>query len=297
MKNDKAEYEKLIDSSILFSLNREKEPNAYKKEAFKMVEYLYCYLMAINSLKYEPYGVEIVETANHCITNYKPEAGRFLNYFTASWKQMYGHLAGKELVKETFKGIHFTEEEERNFRKYMKLAQNMGINTESIEFDEKVAEAMGISAKEISNLRNMINCKPTLGNNVSGEGEEYSLFDQIDSGKYSDEGILQFEAAKEFLDLLEITFNQLQERQKPMIALLITTKIALLVSDDEKLVEFLKQKSFYDENIYIESVKRGEQIQAKEIAKRFGVVEASISRTWKSFKDKVILYKNNKHMI
>ncbi len=294
MKNDKAEYEKLIDSSILFSLNREKEPNAYKKEAFKMVEYLYCYLMAINSLKYEPYGVEIVETANHCITNYKPEAGRFLNYFTASWKQMYGHLAGKELVKETFKGIHFTEEEERNFRKYMKLAQNMGINTESIEFDEKVAEAMGISAKEIINLRNMISCKPTSVIYVNEEGEEYSLLDQIDSGKYSDEDIIHFEAAKEIIDNLETTYDRLQERQKPMLAVLITSKIALWANEDARVIDYISKKAFFDKEMFEESINRREQIQAKEIAERFKVEEASISRTWKNFKTKIISMRGEK---
>jgi len=52
-------------------------------------------------------------------------------------------------------------------------------------------------------------------------------------------------------------------------------------------MEFAKKKSFYDETIFNESLKRGEQIQAKEIAERFGVVEASASRSWKTFKDRI----------
>lgn len=113
MRYDKDEYEKLIDASKLFSLDRERERIAYKREALKMVEYLYCYLMAINAVKYEVFAVEIVDTAKRCIENYNPEAGRFLNYFSSAWKQTYGHLVGKEIVKETFSGIHFTEEEDR----------------------------------------------------------------------------------------------------------------------------------------------------------------------------------------
>lgn len=289
MLYDKDEYEKLIDSSRLFSLDKENERTAYKREALKMVEYLYCYLMGVNASKYEPYGMEIVDTAKHCIVNYNPDAGRFLNYFYSAWKQTYGHLVGKELVRETFKGIHFTEDEERNFKKYMRLAQTIGLNIESPEFRKRVAEAMGISVGEVENLQNIINSKPTSSSYVNEEGEEYSLIDQIDSGKCTDEGIIQYEAAIEFLELLELTYAQLQERQKPMLAMLITSKIALLVNEDERLLEFLKSKSFYDESIFAESLQRGEQIQAKEIAEKFGVGEASVSRTWKTFREKVKL--------
>lgn len=293
MSYDKDEYEKLISTSPLFSLDKEKQRIAYKREALKMVEYLYCYLMAINAVKYEAFSVEIVDTAKRCIENYNPEAGHFINYFSAAWKQTYGHLVGKELVKDTFGGMHFTEEEARNFRKYMRLAQTKGFNTESSEFDERVADAMGITIAEVNSLRSMINCKPTSGRYINDEGEEYSFIDQLDSGVYADSDILHFETAKEFLDLIEITFNQLQERQKPMLAMLITSKIALLANEDDKLLNFIRKKTFFDGEVFEESLKRGEQIQAKEIAKRFGVVEASASRTWKSFKEKIETTRKN----
>lgn len=285
MSFEKDEYEKLIDSSLLFSLDKEKERTAYRREVLKMVENLYCYLMTVNKSKYEPYGVEIVDTAKRCIENYNADTGRFLNYFTSAWKQTYGHIVGKELVRETFKGVHFTEDEERNFRKYMRLAQNLGIDTNSSKFDERVAEAMGISISDLDALRKMINCRPTSGSRTDEEGEEYSIIEQLDSGKYADSGVMQFEAAKEFVDLIELTFNQLQERQKPMLAMLITTKIALLAIENEKLLNILKQKTFFDEGIFNETLNHGVQIQAKDIADRFGVKEASASRSWKRFKD------------
>ncbi|MDM8209635.1 hypothetical protein [Mediterraneibacter glycyrrhizinilyticus] len=285
MNYDKDEYEQLIDSSLLFTLDREKEYIVYRREVLKMVEYLYCYLMAINVHKYETFGVEIVDTAKRCIESYKPDSGRFLNYFSSAWKQTYGHLIGRELVREKFKGIHFTEYEERNFRKYMRLAQNMGVDTESSEFDDRVAEAMGISTSDVDNLRSMINCRPIYGSRVNEEGEEYSLIDQLDSGKYTDIGVLQFEAVKEFMDIIELAFNQLQERQKPLLAMLITSKIAFLALEDERIRAILKRKAFFDEGIFEETMSRGEQIQAKEIADRFGVVEASASRSWRRFKN------------
>lgn len=296
MNYDKNKYEELIDSSPLFSLSREKERTAYRREALKMVEYLYCYLMAVSAYKYEAYAVEIVDTANRCIEKYNSSAGRFLNYFTAAWKKNYRHLIGKESVKEDFKGIHFTEEEERNYRKYKRLAQTMGIDTKSIEFDERIAEAMGISASKAAALQKMINCKPILYSGMNEETEKNNSVIGWDGKKSLDEelsqyttdgGILQDEARKEFLNLLESTYNQLQERQKQMFAMLITSKLAFSVCDDDELMSFIRQKTFFDESVFEESLQRGEQIQAKEIAKRFGVVEASVSRSWKTFKDKL----------
>lgn len=285
---EKDKYEKLIDSSSLFSLDKEKERTAYKREALKMVEHLYCYLMSVNKSKYESYGVEIVDTAKRCIENFNSEAGRFFNYFTSAWKKTYGHIVGNELVQETYKGIHFTESEERIFKKYMRLAHSMGVNTESPEFDSRVAEAMGISVKEVDDLKKMISVKPVSGTCINEEGEEFSIIDQIDSGKYTGEEIFHRESSKEFLDLLEIVYNELQERQKPMIAMLITTKIAALVNEDTELLEYARQKAYYNDDIFIESIQLGEQIQAKEIAGKCGVLEASASRSWKTFKDKII---------
>ena len=82
-----------------------------------------------------------------------------------------------------------------------------------------------------------------------------------------------------------------------MFAMLITSKIAFLASEDERLMEFIRQKAFFDEGIFEESLQRGEQIQAKEIAERFRVMEASVSRTWKMFKEKIYFKKNKMELV
>ena len=287
MSYDRDEYENLIDTSLLFSLDKEKEHVAYQREALKMVEHLYCYLMAVNSRDYEQYGVEIVDVAKRCIENYDSSSGRFLNYFNAAWKKTHGHLKGKELIREGYQGIHFTEDDERNFRKYMRLAKSMGTDIDSPEFDKRIAEAMGLSLEDINYLKKIVNSKPTSGRGTNEDGEEYDLIEQLDSGEYTDSQIIQIESAKEFLDLIELTYDQLQERQKPIISMLITSKLALMVGDDKTLSEYIKTKAYYDESIYEESLNRGEQIQAKEIAVQIGVAEASASRTWKTFKEKI----------
>lgn len=43
MGKSRVEYENLIRNSILFSLDRNTQATAYKREALKLVEYLYLY--------------------------------------------------------------------------------------------------------------------------------------------------------------------------------------------------------------------------------------------------------------
>lgn len=81
MGTSRVEYENLIRNSILFSLDRNTQATAYRREALKLVEYLYLYSVAINTDKYTGFGLEITETANRCIKNYTAEVGDFLNYF------------------------------------------------------------------------------------------------------------------------------------------------------------------------------------------------------------------------
>ena len=291
---NKDEYEKLIDESNLFSIDKEKQRSLYKREALKMVEYLYCYLLAIKQQQYEPYGMEIVATAKRCIENYKSESGRFLNYFNSAWKKEYGHIVGKEIIRESFSGIHFTDEDERNFRKYMKLAQSLGIDTSTSEFNEKILEAMGVSLKEVNMLRDMVNCKISAGTQSNEEGEEYSIIDQIDSGNYVETGFLQAEEAINLLDLFDDVFQRLQDRQKPMLAKILTSKLTLIVIDDDKIVNSFKTQSYFDNDIYEECIRRNDMIQTKEIAMYFGKTEASVSRTWKDFKEKIIEERNKR---
>lgn len=75
MYYDKGKYESLIMNSPLFGIDKEQETTAYKRESYKMVEYLYCYLLAINERDYEPYGSEIMDVATRCINNFDSSKG------------------------------------------------------------------------------------------------------------------------------------------------------------------------------------------------------------------------------
>lgn len=141
MYYDKGKYESLIMNSPLFGIDKEQETTAYKRESYKMVEYLYCYLLAINERDYEPYGSEIMDVATRCINNFDSSKGVFLYYFNSAWKQEYSHIMGEKISDERFHGIRITEEEKRNIRKYLKLAEKMDSCVSRSELFERISEA------------------------------------------------------------------------------------------------------------------------------------------------------------
>lgn len=105
MYYDRGKYESLIMNSPLFDIDKEQETTAYKRESYKMAEYLYCYLLAINERDYEPYGSEIMDVATRCINNFDSSKGVFLFYFNSAWKQEYSHILGEKISDERFRGI------------------------------------------------------------------------------------------------------------------------------------------------------------------------------------------------
>ena len=109
MAYDKKKYEELSTSSNLFNIDKELQSAAYRKESMKMVEYLYCYLLAVNESKYEQYGCEIVDVATRCINGFD-KSGEFLHYFNVAWRNEYSHICGDDLIDKKFKGLILSEQ-------------------------------------------------------------------------------------------------------------------------------------------------------------------------------------------
>lgn len=75
---DKEKYEKLIQESPLFSLDKKAEPVAFRNARLKMIENIYLYLLSINKEKYEPYGVRLQKLQIICIDKYDSTRSEFL---------------------------------------------------------------------------------------------------------------------------------------------------------------------------------------------------------------------------
>lgn len=182
---EKGKYESLIMNSPLFGIDKEQETTAYKRESYKMVEYLYCYLLAINERDYEPYGSEIMDVATRCINNFDSSKGVFLYYFNSAWKQEYSHIMGEKISDKRFHGIRITEEEKRNIRKYLKLAEKMDSCVSRSELFERISEAMNISVDKVELLAQMSSMFVASDTTINEDGEEINIWEHVSDGKTS----------------------------------------------------------------------------------------------------------------
>ena len=273
MNYERGKWEKEIAESPLFTLDREKEPAAYKRESYKMVEALYCYLLSVDRRRYEPWGCEITETAVRCIQQYDPAKGIFLHYFNAAWKKEYAHLMGRQASVEKFHGMKIQEEDRRNIRKYLKLMERMDPTLSQAAACKRIAEAMGLTEQEVREIAEMADTTVS-GDTESGEGISDSL----------EKRMLDMDAVRELLQSIERVFSGLQARQKPLMSELLTVRIWPALPEDCRDVKVF---SFLSADV-IEAYRRtGRLPTQRDIAAKYGRKEESVSRTINRFLERV----------
>ena len=278
--DNKEKYAGLISRSPLFSLDKEKDANAYAREAFKMVEYLYCYLMTTNRERYEEYALEITQTANRCINNYRPECGDFLVYFLSAMKLEYRRAYAKDAARQMRGGMHVADEDERNLQKLCRYMQSKGIEQPDAKQLQVMTAVLGMSEERISDLLALKRETVVVSEYTSNDdGEEISLFDTI----ASDDGIDtvdDMDAANELLLRIDAQYRQLQERSKPVVAAILTLRVCKVIANCGLNVQ---EYSFIDGDIIKEYIMTGNLPTQREIADKLGKNEASISRTVNEF--------------
>ena len=276
--------ESQIRQSPLFMLDREKDKSAYKREALRMVEYLYRYLMAINRDRYEPYGCEITIVAQRCIGGYEEDKGDFLHYFNSAWKREYSHICGRECCEEKFSGIHITEGEKRSVRQFLRCKRNCREDLTDRECCKRVAEVMQVPLDEVLEIAQLSATEVRSNYICYGDGEEYDLFDRIaDSGSVG-ERLQSMEAVREIFDRVDTVYRHAQKRQQPLLSELLTSRFADILSEEP---EDICRYSFICKPILEVYRQSGELPTQKDLAIKFNRKEASVSRSVKDFMEKI----------
>ena len=280
--NDRKEYETLIADSPLFSLDKDEEYAAFKRESYKMVEYLYCYLLSLNEAAYEPYGCEITELAVKCIKNYDRTKGVFLHYFNAAWKQEFSRIRRNQYQDETYRGLHLTEEDRRSVLKYIKLAGQIESTCSAEELYDKLSAAMGLSTERIRYLAELSTLNVCGDSYINDEGQEQSIWDCFQPDEETVSHLETREGIEEVLEKIEEKYCRLQERQKALISDMMTVKVCTFLENGQ-----ISRFSFINESVVQNWTRSGRLPTQREIAEKYGRSEASISRTMKEFIEKL----------
>lgn len=279
MGYNKADYERLITESKLFSLNKETESVAFRKESYKMVEYLYCYLLAQNEKKYEPFGCEITEVAVRCINNYDETKGVFLHYLNAAWKLEYSHLCSNQAVDDRLHGVKITESEKRAIKKYLRYEASLGKDLSRRELCEAIAEILDQPIEVVAEIAELVEYRMVDNEIMDDDGGRTSLFDQLSDGHLVEENILTSARVEEILTVIEGAFLSLQQRQMPIISDMMTIRLASTIVEtgvDTSSYSFISKE-------VLSQYSKDQLPSQRTIAEKYGKNEASISRTVKEF--------------
>lgn len=279
MGYNKADYERLITESKLFSLNKETESVAFRKESYKMVEYLYCYLLAQNEKKYEPFGCEITEVAVRCINNYDETKGVFLHYFNAAWKLEYSHLCGNQAVDDRLHGVKITESEKRAIKKYLRYEASLGKDLSRRELCEAIAEILDQPIEVVAEIAELVEYRMVDNEIMDDDGGRTSLIDQLSDGHLVEENLLTLARVEEILTAVESAFLSLQQRQMPIISDMMTIRLASTIVE---VGVDASSYSFISEEV-LSQYSKNQLPSQRTIAEKYGKNEASISRTMREF--------------
>ena len=294
-------YEQEIASSKLFSLDRETQPTAYSREALKLTSLLVEYLYAIDDFYesekeeseryYRKFGVEITETIQLCLKNFSAEKGEFLHYFRASIKTACINAAAEQRASEYRGGIHIPEKIKKLMPKIAKYLESKGIDPEKIK-DEQIELVADVFDQPKKTIREAIEANQfsnvVYDTATNEDGESISLFDLIASEEYADSRLLSEEKCKCILDQIEFAFSSCQDRQKPILTELLTTRLCKSgIFDDTDLHIVYSDYSFINKDLVKEYVLNRSILSDADIASKYEKDASSVSRTLNKFLAKV----------
>ena len=287
MTYSKEEYERMINDSPLFEMDKEKDIALYKRERYNLLCLItdYYRLHIYKYKKLEDYSLTLMETADECIRYYRREKGDFINLLNHNMKRNFGIAKAKEAADKYRQGITLGEENEKTIRTMVAYAKSKNLDLNDISIRHKIATALKIPVESIKDLLAMNENATVQSSTVKNDdGEEVELFDlRQDPSDTPDKKAIAGAALTEWLDDIETAFNSAQNRQKPLLSMLLTAKLL----DEFGKIGILSGRTFYDESVSEFYEQSGRVLTSRQIAEKFGVSEQSASRTYKNFIAKI----------
>lgn len=286
MVDDILEIKEKINHSVIFSIDRVREPSLYQSELFNLVENLYQYVTRL-SPKYKDAGLEVVETTHDCLRSYRIESGSFLNYYMVAFKRRYTIETAKGQMAQLRGGIVLTQQEQQKISRIFALARSHQSDMVSDEFIEKAALLLGESVGEVRRLLQIHSSAMTAQYQRSNDeyGDESQIANLADD-EIVEDLVIDKSEFHDFLLRVNRQFTKCRASQRQVISKLLTAKIIVELPELLEL-PILHESEFWDETLFSEFLHTGEVPTARELAKRMERNEASTSRTLNHFLVKV----------
>ncbi|MCM1440540.1 MAG: hypothetical protein NC131_15275, partial [Roseburia sp.] len=281
------EYENLINNSPLFNIDKQNNLELYKAERYAFLTLLtdYYRYYIFPHKQFDEYSFALIETATECLKYYVREKGDFLHLFNKATKRNMGIAKAKDIIDAHRQGIKLPTYEEQMICKITALAKSKNLDINDISVQIKVATLLGISTEKVTELIHTNNDAVAVSDTVSNEdGDEFSIIDlQVKHGNTFEDEFVFNEELKELILKIHNVFDSVQERQKPLLSLLLTAEIIKSLDYDIKsIVSLLNGVAFFNLEIIHWYEKYNSVPTAKQIGELCGVSEQSLSRTYKN---------------
>lgn len=289
MRESRADYERLIRSSPLFSLDRAAQPAAYRREALKLVEHLYLYLVSGDPERYRECGLEIAETARRCIRAYVPGQGEFLHYFNAALARECRKRRAREQLAEEHGGAHISEDDRRVLQACLRYARSHGIRQWDPAAVSLAAEAAGLPEETVRRcLAYHRSCLPARERGEDGGEKPGALLDRLPSPAAAIEDLIADRSgADALLKRIGAVFSQRRPGQQPLLAKLLTLKLAEQLQADSRLLAAAQREPFFDREVYRAVCRREGPLTARDLAEALGTSAQNASRVYRAFLDRL----------
>jgi hypothetical protein len=294
MKRSKEEYEKLLNNSPLFTIEKDKEGELYAAEERRfltdLAEYLSLYIFTSDT--FAEIGLEIIETAKSCIKAFDTHHGLFLHYFNYALSNRRRVSAGKKAAQERQHGLKVGDD--ALIRKVNGFARLKGYDlsdtstirhlcTDTASMDA-IAALCGVPAEDVvRTIRTIYETSVLGGYTVNDDGNEISIFDSLKCGSAPETKALMNDDVIELLKSIDSTYTHSRNSQKPILKKLINSKLVPLILELDLDTAF----DFWDTDIEKQYRLTGAVPTARDIAAIFDVLEQSASRTINNFFKKV----------
>ncbi len=306
MWKTREEYERLINESPLFDMNREDNPSAYDRERNRLLTnlaYFYKYYICVR-IPQESYEYSLVVAADDCVKRYDSRKGEFLNFFGVVFKKKYNHDKYHNKMDVKRGGLTFSRKEERQIKEITRYARSKKLELSDATVQEEIAKLIGESRETVAWLiqadRNaVIADNEVYADAEDGDDGEISLLDRIPDESADIEGYLDqidlIGVVPDDIEYMDELFQDQQERMQPMLSMLLTAAVITYCESDLIETESLLEEISFRNEEEIEFCRANGRVHTqKEIGECFDVLEQSVSRTYRIFRDKLKALLNKK---
>lgn len=287
----KEEYENLINSSPLFEVDRIANPVLFDTE-WRSFVVLLAELFKYYDYKNKPmetYSLELMECANECVKYYNKSNGLFINFFRHALSKKTKKSKARNSINEIRQGIVLTKNEDKLIRQIMRYASSYNKNYKDEKTQQKIAMALGLDIETVKELIYINQNATAMSNEVITEnGEAVNLLDLQPSNNLTpEEQIILEDDIFILAEKLEKEYDNLQERTKPIIKKLLTAKLIAEIGVSNRYEKFFNGRNYIDNSIVEDYINDKKVPTAREIADLLGINEASVSRTFKTFLNRI----------